>query len=93
MYYVNQVITNSNIALDATNLLSQYFLIINTAGCADGFTWAKTLNVGDYIKFSSDIKAVSAVKGEGTELTAKVYSASVDTTSVPFNQYTNECPN
>ena len=74
MYYVNQVITNSNIALDATNLLSQYFLIINTAGCADGFTWAKTLNVGDYIKFSSDIKAVSAVKGEGTELTAKVYS-------------------
>lgn len=73
-YYVNQVISNSNIALDASNLLSQYFLIINTEKCADGFTWAKTLNVGDYIQFSSDIKGVSAVKGEGTELTAKVYS-------------------
>ena len=74
MYYVNQVITNSNIALDATNLLSQYFLIINTTGCADGFDWAKTLVVGDYLGFSSDITAVSSTKGEGTELTAKVYT-------------------
>ena len=73
-YYVNQVISNSNIALDASNLLSQYFFIINTGSYADGFSWAQTLNVGDYIQFSSDIKGVSAVKGEGTELTAKVYS-------------------
>ena len=74
MYYVNQVITNSNVALDSTNLLSQYFLIINTGSCVDGFTWAKTLVVGDYLSFSSDINAVSSTKGEGTELTAKVYS-------------------